>query len=354
VKGGKAMIMLGIDAHKRTHTVVAVDELGRRLAAKTTTATTTKDHLELIQWADQFGAERTWAVEDCRHLSRRLERDMLAAGERLVRVPPKMMAHSRDSARTYGKSDPIDALAVARAALREPDLPTAYLDETARELRLLVDHREDLIAERTRHINRLRWHLHDIDPAWAPKDRALTTMKHLRQTQERLAELDTVVARIARDLVERIRTLTIEINALEAELDGRTTSVAPQLRQVHGVAAVSAAKFIGEVAGIARFRSRHAFARHNGTAPTPVWSGNTERHRLSRAGNRQLNAAIHRVALTQARSWADARDYLDRRQEAGATRKEAIRSLKRRISDTIYRAMLADAQAHASHQFRAA
>jgi transposase len=97
VKGGKAMIMLGM--HKRTHTVVAVDELGRRLAVKTTTATTTKDHLELIQWADQFGTDRTWAVEDRRHLSRRLEREMLAAGERLVIVAPKMMAHSRDSAR---------------------------------------------------------------------------------------------------------------------------------------------------------------------------------------------------------------------------------------------------------------
>jgi transposase len=222
-------------------------------------------------------------------------------------------------------------------------------------LRLLVDHREDLIAERTRHINRVRWHLHDIDPAWAPKDRALTTMKHLSQTHDRLAELDTVVARIARDLVERIRALTIEMNALEAELDERTTSAAPHLRQVHGVAADSAAKFIGEVAGIARFRSRHACARHNGAAPTPVWSGNTERHRLSLAGNRQLDAAIHRVALTQARSWADARDYLDRRQEADATRKEAIRSLKRRISDTIYLPRkLNDAQAHEGRQFRAA
>lgn len=164
-----------------------------------------------------------------------------------------MMAHSRESARTYGKSDPIDALAVARAALREPDLPTAYLDEPARELRLLVDHREDLIAERTRHINRLRWHVHVIDPAWAPKDRALTTMKHLRQTQDRLGEMDTVVARIARDLVERIRVLTIDINTLESELDERTALLAPHLRQVHGVAAVSAAKFIGEVAGIDRF-----------------------------------------------------------------------------------------------------
>ena len=96
---------------------------------------------------------------------------MLAAGERIVRVPPKLMAHARDAARTYGKSDPIDALAVARAALREPDLPTAYLDEPARELRLLVDHREDLVAERTRHINRLRWHLHELDPSWDPTNR---------------------------------------------------------------------------------------------------------------------------------------------------------------------------------------
>jgi hypothetical protein len=128
------MIMLGIDAHKRTHTVVAIDHVGRQLDVKTTSATTTADHLAIVRWADQFGSERCCAVEDCRHLSRRLERDMLAAGERIVRVPPKLMAHSRDSARTYGKSDPIDALAVARAALREPGLPTAHLDDSAREL----------------------------------------------------------------------------------------------------------------------------------------------------------------------------------------------------------------------------
>jgi transposase len=338
-----AMIMLGIDAHKRTHTVVAVDELGRRLGVKTTTATTSADHLELLRWADQFGQERTWAVEDCRHLSRQLERDMLAAGERLVRVPPKLMAHSRDSARTYGKSDPIDALAVARAALREPGLPTAVLDPASRELRLLVDHREDLVAERTRHINRLRWHLHDIDPGWDPKKRALTTMKHLRLAEQRLDQLDSVLARVALDLVRRIRELTLTINDLEGELDQRTADSAPNLRAVHGVAGLSAAKIIGEVAGIDRFRSRHAFARHNGTAPTPVWSSNSERHRLSKTGNRQLNAATHRIALTQARSLPEARAYLQKREAAGATRKEALRSLKRRISDVIFRAMLADA-----------
>src|SRR6516225_7995887 len=140
------MVVLGIDAHKRTHTVVAVDEAGRQLGVKVTQATSTAEHLALVVWADRFGPVRRWAVEDCRHLSRRLERDLLAAGQSIVRVSPKLMAHVRDSARTYGKSDPIDVLAVARAAQREPDLPVARLDGPDREVRLLTDHRESLVA----------------------------------------------------------------------------------------------------------------------------------------------------------------------------------------------------------------
>lgn len=152
-----------------------------------------------------------------------------------------------------------------------------------------------------------------------------------------------MIARIAADLVVRIRQLTIDINDLRAELEARTKITAPNLRRVHGVGPLAAAKLIGEVAGVERFKSRHAFARHNGTAPTPVWSGSTDRHRLSRGGNRQLNAAIHRIALTQARSHPDAIALLTRRTDAGATRKEALRSLKRRLSDVVFRAMLADA-----------
>jgi transposase len=144
------MVILGIDAHKRSHTVVAVDDGGRQLAVKTVPATT-PGHLVLWEWAKGFGVARCWAVEDCRHVSRRLERDLLGAGEQITRVPPKLMAAVRSSARTYGKSDPIDALAVARAALREPNLPTARLEGPERELRLLVDHREDLVGERPDH-----------------------------------------------------------------------------------------------------------------------------------------------------------------------------------------------------------
>ncbi|MGW8538488.1 IS110 family transposase [Rhodococcus qingshengii] len=160
------MITLGVDAHKRTHTIVAVDPNGRQLASKTIT-TITQEHLGLPTWAEQLakGNGLLWAIEDCRHLSRRLERDLLAAGQSIVRVLPKLMAHVPDSARTYGKPDPIDALAVARAAQREPDLPTARLDGSDRDVRLLGDHRESLVAERTRAIDRLRWYLHELDPS---------------------------------------------------------------------------------------------------------------------------------------------------------------------------------------------
>ena len=152
-------------------------------------------------------------MEDCRHLSRRLERDLLAAGQQVARVPPKLMAHARTAARTYGKSDPIDALAVARAALREPDLPAARLDGPARELQLLVDHRDDLVAERTRVINRLRWHLHELDPAVTPPARSLSRAPatHLAAVEAFLGRLDSdgnqVVAQLAGQLVARVREL---------------------------------------------------------------------------------------------------------------------------------------------------
>jgi transposase len=336
------MVVLGIDAHKRTHTVVAVDEAGRQLGVRVTQSTGTAAHLDLVVWADRFGPARRWAVEDCRHLSRRLEGDLLAAGEQIVRVPPKMMAHARDAARTYGKSDPIDALAVARAALREPGLPVARLDGPERELRLLVDHREDLVGERTRAVNRLRWHLHELDPGWDPPLRSLRSRKNVTVVAERLAGMDGLVARIAADLAARIGVLTTDITALEKEISSRVRQLAPSLLALPGVAELTAAKIVAETAGVDRFRSKDAYARHNGTAPLPVWSGSRVRHRLARTGNRQLNCAIHRIAVTQKRCHPDAQAYLKHRTTAGSTNTEALRALKRRLSDIVYRALLAD------------
>src|SRR5688572_17914050 len=220
------MVLIGIDAHKRSHSAVAVDEHGRELA-RAGFGSSSADHLQLLAWAAALGGERRWAVEDCRHLSRRLERDLLAAGERILRVPPKLMAHARDGARSYGKSDAIDALAVARAALREPGLPQARLDGAERELRLLVDHRDDLVQERTRSINRLRWHLHELDPASEPKPGALKRLAVLERTAALLEGRQDLVARLARQLIHRCTELTLEIRALEREIADRVATLAP-------------------------------------------------------------------------------------------------------------------------------
>src|SRR2546427_5154785 len=156
------MIVIGVDVHKESLTAVAVDEAGRALAESTASAPR-----DLLSWASSLPGERSWAVEDCRQLTRALERALLAAGESLVRVTPKLMAPERRAGRARGKSDPIDALAVARAALREPGLSRPRPDERPfRDLKLLVDHRDDLVDERRRAQQRLRWHLHQLDPSF--------------------------------------------------------------------------------------------------------------------------------------------------------------------------------------------
>ncbi len=335
------MVTLGTDTHKSTHTVVVVDANGRQLGERTVPATSA-GHLQLVQWASQW-PERSWAIEDCRHLSRRLEADLLRAGERVLRVAPRLMAGARRSSRVPGKSDPIDALAVARAALREVDLPTASLDGPERDVRLLLDHREDLVAERTRMQNRLRWHLHELDPAAAPALRSLDRQRVLRLLAEQLAETPGVVARLARELIARIATLTLSIDSLEREIGRLVRPLAPTLLALLGCGVLTAAKVVGETADIRRFRSPAAYARHNGTAPVPVWSGNVQRVRLSRGGNRQLNAALHRIAVTQLQQHAAGHAYVQRRLAAGDTKTEAIRALRRHLSNEVYRRLLADA-----------
>jgi transposase len=179
------MIVIGVDVHKQSVTAVAVDEAGRVLDERTVPVGSD----DLIGWAAGLAGGRLWAVEDCRQLTRWLERQLLALGEELVRVPPKLMAPERRAGRARGKSDPIDALAVARAALREPDLPRPQPGERVhREIKLLVDHRDDLVDERRRTQQRLRWHLHELDP---------TLVVPLRRL-DRASQLDRVGRWLAR------------------------------------------------------------------------------------------------------------------------------------------------------------
>jgi transposase len=334
------MVTLGTDSHKATHTVVATDETGRQIGQGTFQANE-DGHLKALHWAAQW-RNRRWALEDCRHLSRRLERDLLGAGQTVVRVPPKLTAGARQGARTTGKSDPIDALAVARAALREPDLPSAELDGPSRELRLLVGHRENLVGERTRIQNRLRWHLHELAPGTEPQRGALDRPKILTALEQQLAAQTGLVAELAREQVSSIRSLTERIKQLEREIGSRTAQLAPSLIALPGCASLTAAKVIGEVAGVRRFKSRAAFAMHNGTAPIPVWSGRADRFRLNRGGNRQLNAALHRIAITQMRLDGTGKNYIAKRVTNGDTKMEAIRALRRRLSDEVYRRLWHD------------
>lgn len=337
------MLVLGVDAHKRSHTIVAVDSNGVQQAS-ITIGTTTGAHLDGLQWARACGGPRLWAVEDCRHLSRRLERDLLVAGERIVRVPPKLMANVRSSARTFGKSDPIDALAIARAVLREPGLPVARLEGRARDVRLLADHRESLVAERTRVVNRLRWRVHELDPEIDPRPGSLDRTSNLAKLALRLDPFDGLVARLARSDLERCQQLTVEINAVTAEVTVMVTDLAPALLCVVGCGPVLAAKIVGETASVERFKSADAYARYNGTAPVPVWSANQHRHRLSRSGNRQLNYALHMIAVSQLRWHQPAKELFARRKATGNSNPEALRVLKRHLSNTVYQALLDDSQ----------
>jgi transposase len=339
------MVVIGADVHKRSHTFVAVDEAGRK-RAEITVATTSEGNLKALKWAvGRFGADLLWGIEDCRNMSARLERDLLGAGQKVVRVPPKLMARTRASARTHGKSDPIDALAVARTVLREPDLPIACHDEVSRECKLLTDRRETLVAQRTAAINRLRWNIHELDTAADPGD--LSTNKHQQLLAAWLADKPGLVAEIAAAELADIIRLCAQITTITARISQRIQATAPALLAIPGCGELTAAKIIGETAGVNRFRSEAAFACHAGVAPIPAWSGHSAgKVRLSRAGNRQLNTALHRIALTQIRLEGPGKTYHQRLRQTGKTGPEARRCLKRRIARRVFHAL------HTDHQTR--
>jgi transposase len=327
------MIVIGVDVHKHSLSAVAVDELGRQLDALETS-----DQEELLLWSKRLGRRRLWALEDCRHVTRGLEQTLQRRRQRLVRVPPRLTAPERRRGRTRGKSDLIDALAVARAALREPSLDSPRPEEARlRELKLLVDHRDDLVDERRRTQQRLRWHLHELDPTLQVPLGALDRAVWLDRVARRLARGEqTIQVRIARELLGRCRSLGRAIAELDRDLHDRTSRLAPRLLELPGCGPLSAAKLLCEIGPIGRFRSDAQLARHAGVAPLDASSGKHQRHRLDRGGNRQLNCALHRIAITQGRVHPAARTYLERKQAEGKSRREAIRCLKRQLARTVY------------------
>ena len=238
--------MIGADTHKRTHALAAVDDGTGRVRASRQIGADEAGHLAAVRWARELDAERVWALEDCRHVSRRLEQALLAAGERVVRVAPHRMGASRRSERQPGKSDEIDAQAVARAVVKDgvERFPAAHLDAQAMEIRLLSDHRKDIVAERTRIQNRLRWHLLDLCPELERSLRrgALSSPHQLDRIDRRLRRLPAGArVRIARELIAHSRRLTRQANELEGELTALISDHRPQLLAERGCGALTAA-----------------------------------------------------------------------------------------------------------------
>jgi transposase len=249
------------------------------------------------------------------------------------------MADARRGGRERGKSDSIDAIAVARAGLREGlnALPAAQLEGPELDLRLLVDHREWLVRQRVGLNNTLQWHLHDLWPELTLPASALFSTKWSTRIGRRLARAQqSTRVRIARDELRRLRELTQTIRSLEAEIADLVSRIAPQLLSEPGFGPLTAAKLVGEIAGAGRFANDAKLARSAGLAPIPVSSGKTNRHRLDRGGNRQLNAAIHRVAVTRARCHPETQTYMIRKTAEGKTHREAIRCLKRHLARRIW------------------
>src|SRR5215213_9517062 len=258
------MIVLGADTHKRSHTVAAVAAAIGELLGDQTVPVGPRGLGALLRWARGLDGDRVWALEDCRHVSGSLERFLIERGERVLRIPTHLTAKARKSARQRGKSDPIDALNVARAALREglESLPAAQLDGPELDLRLLVDHRERLVRHRVELNSTLLWHLHDLWPELRLPGGALFSNKWATRIGRRLARAQqTMRVRIARDELRRLRELTLAINQLEREITELVGQIAPQLLTEPGFGPLIAAKLVGEIAGAKRFATHAKLAR---------------------------------------------------------------------------------------------
>ena len=336
-------MIFGIDSHKRTLCICAVDELGRERAVSEF-ANDPPGHRALTAWAAAVEpGERCFGIEGTGHHAYALARALLEAGEPVLEVPPALADRERRRSRR-GKSDPVDALAIARVAARERDgLEPLRHDPAARDLKLVSDYRQQLVAERTRTANRLHADLLQLAPGY---ERRVSDLGHgsLAAARRLLRGERSLQGELARRRLAALGRLDREITECERRLRELLRACGTSLTDLPGVGTIVAARIIGEVRDVRRFATRDRFARANGTAPIPASSGERVRHRLSRGGNRRLNWAIHLMALTQARIDPRARAHLARRREEGRTGREAIRALKRHLSDVIYRQLVADAR----------
>ena len=337
------MITIGIDPHKSSLTPVAVEPNGqthrpiRTVVDKTTPAV-------LLAWAAQW-PERQWAVEGATGLGRGIAQQLVAAGEVVLDVPAKLAARARllgsSSAR---KTDVADAVSVAAVALHNRRLNRVQVEDHTTIMRLLTKRRDDLVAEHTRWINRLHVLLRDLHPGGAEVRLDTTHASALLAKIRPVTAADQQRKQIARDIVRDLKRHEASIKDLDKQLRAAVNTSGTTLTEIQGIGFLTAAKILALTGDIRRFPNQEHYASYAGTAPIDVSSGDQQTHRLSRRGNRQLNAAIHVAAVTQARDPGPGRDHYRRKISEHKTAKEARRSLKRRLSNAIYRRILADQQ----------
>jgi transposase len=339
-------VLIGVDPHKGSVAVAAIDEGAGELLERAAFPQNRVGLRSLERWARRF-PERRWAVENASGLGRHLAGRLAATGESVVDVPPKLSARVRVlSTGNARKNDELDALATALAASRTEQLAPVDPEASSEVLRLLSERREDLVAERTRALNRLHGLLRDLVPGGVARtlsaDRAARILRSIRPegTSGRLRR------RLASEILRDVRTLDRKIADLNRRIEAEVEACGTTLTQIFGIGPVLAARIIGTVGDVGRFPTKAHFASYSGTAPLEASSGQAVRHRLSLAGNRHLNYALHMVAVCQARSDARGGSYYRKKMAEGKSRKEALRCLKRRVSDAVFRSLLADSRAH--------
>lgn len=339
----EAAIIIGVDCHKDLHVCAAVTPQGR-VVSKTTVEATDAGHAKALRWAQtKFSHQSTmWAIEDVRVLSRRLEFHLLDHGQVVVRVPTKLMARARASGRARGKSDDIDATSTAMAAIRYPELPKAFHDQTSYELKLLVDRRRVLVRDRAAQISRVRWRMHELSPEFRCGPYLTVDVHRIKLHDFLLTQQPSVLTRITLAEVEDLARLTKDIRELEKEIRARVEAVAPNTLAVPGCGYLSAARLVADAANVTRFRTEAQFAMHVGLAPIPYYSANQPRFRAGHSGHRAMRSAIHKVAVAQIRSTGAGRPYYDRRLESGDNKPAALRALRRKISRVLFNALRKD------------
>ena len=337
-------VIVGVDPHKKSVTIEAIDEQGKKLATGRF-ETATRDYKAMLGYVRQQWPHHRWAIEGANGVGRPLAQRLLADGEIVVDVPAKLAARVRvfDTGNAR-KTDATDAHAIAAVALRTPSLRVLSFEEELVALRLLTDRRDELSARRVQTVNRLHRLLTELIPGGAGKDLTATKAKRLLATVKPRSLVGKTTRRMAVEEVADLVATDAKLKTLTKELAAAVTARGSHLMDLRGIGPAGAARILADVGDVARFPDRNHFASWTGTAPIDASSGEHIRHRYSRAGNRRLNHVLHMAAIAQIRLPGEGRTYYLRKITEAKTRREARRCLKRRLSDMVYRQLVADAK----------